>query len=117
MERVNITEAKSRFSEYLSHAAGGEHFVIVRRNRPLAAIISAGELERLDRAAEITRRLAQALDNLLPCWNELKRERFIQLWLHSAFGRVKKTWPISTNGFSKIATEGAGARTLTYEHA
>ncbi|HJS20644.1 MAG TPA: type II toxin-antitoxin system Phd/YefM family antitoxin [Anaerolineales bacterium] len=61
METINITEVKSRFSEFLSRAASGERFVIVRRSRPLAAIISAGELERLDRAAEITRRLAQTL--------------------------------------------------------
>jgi len=61
METINITEVKSRFSEFLSRAASGERFVIMRRSRPLAAIISAGELERLDRATEITRRLAQAL--------------------------------------------------------
>ena len=61
METISITEVKSRFSEFLSRAAGGERFIIVRRARPLAAIISAGELERLDRAAEITRRLAQTL--------------------------------------------------------
>jgi len=61
METISITEVKSRFSEFISRAASGERFVIVRRARPLAAIISAGELERLDRAAEITRRLAQTL--------------------------------------------------------
>jgi prevent-host-death family protein len=61
METINISEAKSRFSEYLSRAASGERFVIVRRSRPLAALISAGELERLERSAEITRRLAQTL--------------------------------------------------------
>lgn len=61
METINISEAKSRFSEYLSRAASGERFVIVRRARPLAALISAGELERLERSAEITRRLAQTL--------------------------------------------------------
>jgi len=36
-------------------------FVIIRRARPLAALISAVDLERLERSAEITRRLAQAL--------------------------------------------------------
>ena len=61
METINISEAKSRFSEFLSRAASGERFVIVRRARPLAALISAGELERLERSAEITRRLAQSL--------------------------------------------------------
>jgi prevent-host-death family protein len=47
METINISEAKSKFSEYLSRAAGGERFIIVRRARPLAALISAGDLERL----------------------------------------------------------------------
>jgi prevent-host-death family protein len=61
METINISEVKSRFSEYLSRAASGERFVIVRRARPVAALISAGELERLERLAEITRRLAQTL--------------------------------------------------------
>jgi len=61
METINISEVKSRFSEFLSRAASGERFVIMRRSRPLAAIISAGELERLDRAVEITRRLARTL--------------------------------------------------------
>jgi prevent-host-death family protein len=61
METINISEAKSKFSEYLSRAASGERFIIMRRARPLAALISAGDLERLERSAEITRRLAQTL--------------------------------------------------------
>jgi len=61
MENISISEAKSRFSEYLSRAASGERFVILRRQRPLAAIIGAGELTRLERSAEITRRLAYSL--------------------------------------------------------
>ena len=61
METINISEAKSRFSEFLSRAAGGERFIIMRRAHPVAALISAGELERLERSAEITRRLAQTL--------------------------------------------------------
>ncbi len=61
METINISEAKSRFSEFLSRASSGERFVILRRERPLAAIIGAGELARLERSAEIARRLAQTL--------------------------------------------------------
>lgn len=61
METINISEAKSKFSEHLSRAASGERFVIMRRARPLAALISAGDLECLERSAEITRRLAQTL--------------------------------------------------------
>ena len=61
METINISEAKSKFSEYLSRAASGERFIIMRRARPLAALISAGDLERLQRSTEIARRLAQTL--------------------------------------------------------
>jgi prevent-host-death family protein len=61
MEKINMSEAKSRFSEFLSRAASGERFVILRRERPLAAIIGAGELDRLERSAEIARRLAHSL--------------------------------------------------------
>src|SRR5512140_104589 len=61
MENINISDAKSHFSEYLSRAGSGERFVILRRERPLAAIIGAGELARLERSAEIVRRLAQTL--------------------------------------------------------
>jgi prevent-host-death family protein len=61
MENISMSEAKSRFSEFLSRASSGERFVILRRERPLAAIIGAGELARLERSAEIVRRLAQTL--------------------------------------------------------
>ena len=61
MANINMSEAKSRFSEFISRAASGEHFVILRRERPLAAIIGVGELVRLERSAEIVRRLAQTL--------------------------------------------------------
>lgn len=61
MENINMSEAKSHFSEFLSRAANGERFVILRRERPLAAIVGAGDLSRLERSAEITRRLAQSL--------------------------------------------------------
>ena len=61
METISMSEAKSRFSEFLSRAASGERFVILRRERPLAAIIGAEELARLERSATIARHLAQAL--------------------------------------------------------
>jgi antitoxin (DNA-binding transcriptional repressor) of toxin-antitoxin stability system len=61
MENISMSEARSRFSEHLSRAAGSERFVILRRQRPLAAIIGVEELVRLERYAEITRRLAHSL--------------------------------------------------------
>jgi prevent-host-death family protein len=47
MERINVAEAKSRFSELISRAAAGERFIIQRRERPVAALIGAAELERV----------------------------------------------------------------------
>jgi prevent-host-death family protein len=61
METVNVSEAKSRFSEILSRAAAGERIVIRRRGRPLAAIISIKDLEGLEGARRTTRLLALAL--------------------------------------------------------
>ena len=61
MKTIGISELKRHFSAYLSRVARGERFVIVQHARPFAAIISAGELKRLDRATELTHRLAQKL--------------------------------------------------------
>ena len=61
METINVAEAKSRFSELLSRAASGERFIIQRRERPVAALIGAADLERLERISHAARRLALAL--------------------------------------------------------
>jgi len=61
MEKVNVAEAKSRFSELISRAATGERFIIQRRERPVAALIGISELERLERTSKAARRLALAL--------------------------------------------------------
>ena len=61
MEAISVAEAKSRFSELLSRASAGERFVIQRRERPVAALISASDLTRLERAEETVYQLARAL--------------------------------------------------------
>ena len=61
METVNVAEAKSRFSELISRAAGGERIIIQRRERPAAILISPDDLEKLERVAQAARRLAMAL--------------------------------------------------------
>jgi len=72
MEKINLTEARRRFSEFISRAASGERFVIFRRDSPLAAIIGAGELARLERSAEIARHLAQTLGQSPELLNEIE---------------------------------------------
>ena len=61
METINVAEAKSRFSELISRAGNGERFIIQRRERSVAALIGAAELEHLERSMRAARRLALAL--------------------------------------------------------
>ncbi len=61
MKDTSIAEAKSRFSDLVSRAAAGERFLIRRRGRPMAALISVEELKRLERMSEMARKMALAL--------------------------------------------------------
>lgn len=61
MDSISIAEAKSRFSELVSRTAAGERFLIRRRERPAAVLISTTELERLERGWQAAHRLALAL--------------------------------------------------------
>jgi prevent-host-death family protein len=79
VETINVAEAKSRFSELISRAASGERFIIQRRQRPVAALVGAVELERLERTARAARRLALALGQ-----GEAVLERIERSELHPA---------------------------------
>jgi prevent-host-death family protein len=79
MEKINVAEAKSRFSELISRAATGERFIIQRRERPIAALIGTTELERLDRTSRAARRLALALGQ-----SEVVLEKIERRELHPA---------------------------------
>ena len=81
METINVAEAKSRFSELISRAATGERFIIQRRERPVAALIGAAELERLERAA---RRLALVLGQFVMISSSWYRYHELDANLHSA---------------------------------
>jgi prevent-host-death family protein len=61
METINVAEAKSRFSELVSRASAGERFLIRRRERTVAVLVSPGEYERLERATQAAYQLALAL--------------------------------------------------------
>jgi prevent-host-death family protein len=61
MQTINVVEAKSRFSELLSRAAAGERFLIQRRERAVAVLLSHEELARLEQAAQMARHLALSL--------------------------------------------------------
>jgi len=61
MKTLTVVEAKSKLSDYLSRAAGGERFIIQRRGRAMAALVNVDELARLDRSQELLYRLAVSL--------------------------------------------------------
>ncbi len=75
METVNVVDAKSRFSELISRAAAGERFVIQRRERTVAVIISPDELERLERTSKAARRLALALGQDAALIDQIERRQ------------------------------------------
>lgn len=58
---LSIAEVKSRFSELVSRVSSGERITIRRREKPLAVLISAVDLEQLERRAQLGYRLALAL--------------------------------------------------------
>lgn len=59
---IGVGQAKERFSELMSRVAyRGERFVITRRGKPMAALVSAGDTERLGSAAVAPRGLLAAV--------------------------------------------------------
>lgn len=52
-KKIRVTEAKASLSELMARAGyGGERFLIERRGRPLAALVGAEDLKRLEGGAE-----------------------------------------------------------------
>ncbi|BAL89444.1 hypothetical protein AMIS_42240 [Actinoplanes missouriensis 431] len=49
-ETVTVTQARAEFADLMNRAAyGGERIVVTRHGRPIGALISAADLERLER--------------------------------------------------------------------
>jgi prevent-host-death family protein len=74
MQIFSVIEAKSRFSELLSRTAGGERFIIRRREKPVAALVGLAELDRLEQAAQMARNLALSLGQSEEILNEIEMQ-------------------------------------------
>ena len=61
MKAVSATEAKTKFAALLKLVAKGERIIIRQRERPVAALISAAELSRLENSVKQARESARAL--------------------------------------------------------
>ncbi|HEY3360123.1 MAG TPA: type II toxin-antitoxin system prevent-host-death family antitoxin [Polyangia bacterium] len=59
-KKVAMAQAKAELSQLASRAAAGERFVLLRRGRPLAALVGAQDLATLE-AAGVQQSFADAL--------------------------------------------------------
>jgi prevent-host-death family protein len=69
---VSAAQAKARFSDLIAQVAfGGERFVIERRGKPVAALISIKDLKRLEEAHDSKARPLGALA-LVGAWGDVE---------------------------------------------
>ena len=72
VKRVSAAQAKAQLSALASEAAyGGQHIIIERRGRPLAALVSISDLERLERERATSSRPLGALA-LVGAWRDIE---------------------------------------------
>lgn len=65
---VSIAEAKSNFSEYVSRAAFmGEKILLTKRGKPVAAIVSCNDLEKLKALKK-----AEGLKSVIGKWKDFE---------------------------------------------
>lgn len=70
-KRISAAQAKAHLSDLMAQVAyGGEHYVIERRGKPLAALVSVGDLERLVRGRATSARPLGALA-IAGAWREI----------------------------------------------
>lgn len=79
MKKVSAAQAKAHLSALMAEVAyGGEHIIIERRGKPLAALVSIADLERLDQGQAISARPRGALA-LVGAWRDVGDKKLDQL--------------------------------------
>ena len=74
-EKIRVTEAKAQFSALIARVGyAGERFVIERRGRPLAALVSVEDLERLEREGGDTVSRPLGAIALVGAWGEAEEK-------------------------------------------
>ena len=72
VKRVSAAQAKAQLSALASEVAyGDQHIIIERRGRPLAALVSIGDLERLEGERATSPRPQGALA-LVGAWRDIE---------------------------------------------
>ena len=70
-KKISAAQAKAHLSDLMAQVAyGGEHYVIERRGKPLAALVSVDDLERLQEGRAPSTRPQGALA-VVAAWREV----------------------------------------------
>ncbi|MBI2886978.1 MAG: type II toxin-antitoxin system Phd/YefM family antitoxin [Chloroflexi bacterium] len=91
MKRVSAAEAKARLAALVAEVAyGGEHVIIQRRGKPMAALVRVEELEQLQQG--VGKRVAfRGFLTLLGAWRDIPDSEIDQ-WLTDVYtGREQDT--------------------------
>ena len=74
-EKVSAAKAKAQLSALMAEVAyGGKHFIIERRGKPLAALVSVEDLECLEEG-QVTSAHSPGFLALVGAWRELGDEK------------------------------------------
>lgn len=88
-KRVSAAQAKAHFSALMAEVAhGAQHFIIERRGKPLAALVSVDDLERLEQGQPTTARPLGALA-LVGAWQEVE-DRDVEALIADIYARRKR---------------------------
>ena len=88
---VTAAQAKAQFSALVAGVAhGGEHVIIERRGKPLAALVSIEELTRLEKYQAMSAKPQGALA-LVGAWREVEDAEMDSLIAHIYAERDKDT--------------------------
>jgi len=70
-KRISAAQAKAHFSALVAQVAyGGQHYIIERRGKPLAAMVSVDDLQRLEELSPPSR--PQGALALVGAWREVE---------------------------------------------
>lgn len=61
MTQISVAQARNRWNELLTRVAAGERIIIRQRGRPIAVLMNADELKRLEQLSRAARQAALAL--------------------------------------------------------
>jgi len=90
-KKVRAAEAKAKLSALIAEVAfGGQHIVIERRGKPLAAMVSIGELECLEQGRATSPHPRGAL-SLVGAWKDVPEKELDTLVADIYTAREKDT--------------------------